>query len=253
MASSTLDVMHTSMQFSDNTAQKQSDAQKIFERADGRKVTWISGTEAGMGASGDLRKALEAQAKKHDYRFWVKNDVWLAVRRDQIVPGSWQSGFIKTLESGTGSQNFTDRGILWVQFDNADLGTISVGCSHYMTHGRKPSDEYYNANTKLTQAIGEWGKEHGKGGKLAFYAADSNIPDREMDVFRGQPFTTLADELKDWQNSGHGSIDIIASYDADKRVKGKYWRVLDDKEFHLNTDHFACEGGFTVRQVAKKA
>ena len=125
-------------------------------------------------------------------------------------------------------------------------GQVSVGVSHYMTHGRKPSDEYYNANTKLTRAIGEWGKEHGKGRKLAFYAADANIVDRTDDVFRGAPFTTLADELKDHQNTGHGAIDVIASYNADKRVKGTYWRVLDDKEFPLTTDHFLCEGGFEV-------
>jgi hypothetical protein len=61
--------------------------------------------------------------------------------------------------------------------------------------------------------------------------------------------TSLADELKAWQNTGHGSIDVIASYDQDGRVKGKYWRVLDDSEFKLNTDHWLCEGGYEVRPV----
>lgn len=242
-----LDVMHCSMQFSDSTAHKQADAKKIFARAKTRNVHWVTGTEAGMGASADLRAALQKEAKATGYRFGVQSDVWCAVRADLIVPKSRQTGFIKTLESGTGSQNFTDRGIFWTQFTNDQLGEVSIGVSHYMTHGRKPSDEYYNANTKLTRAIAEWGKVHGAGSKLAFFHADSNIPDRTDDVFRGAPFTTLADELKDWQNSGHGSIDIIASYDQDGRVKGKYWRVLDDKEFFLNTDHFACEGGFTVK------
>ena len=252
MADVTVDVMHCSMQFSDNTAQKQSDAKKIFARAKSRNVHWITGTEAGMGASGDLRAALAKEAKASGYKFTVKSDVWIAVRQDLITKGSFDQGFIKTLDANTGSQRFSDRGIQWNQFDNTDLGTVSIGVSHYMTHGRKPSDEYYGANTKLTRAIGEWGKIHGAGSKLAFFHADSNIPDRTDDVFRGAPFTTLADELKDWQNSGHGSIDIIASYDADGRVKGKYWRVLDDKEFHLNTDHFACEGGFVVK-ARKKA
>jgi hypothetical protein len=241
-----LDVMHCSMQFSDNAKQKQADAQRIFARADARGVSWITGTEAGMGASGDLREALIKEAKAHGYRFVVKNDVWIAVDKAMVSKGSWEDGFITTLPANTGSQRFTSRGIMWVSFDNDQLGSVSVGASHYMTHGRKPSDEYYNANTRLTQAIGNWGKVHGAGRRICFYGADSNIPDRTDDVFRGAPFTTLADELKDWQNSGHGSIDIIASYDYDKRVKGKYFRVLDDKEFPLNTDHFACEGGFTV-------
>lgn len=247
--------MHCSMQFSDNTAQKQSDAERIFSRAKTRQVHWVTGTEAGMGASDDLRKALGREAKQAGYTFDVHADVWVAVRQDLIKKGTGKTGFVKVLDANTGSQRFTDRGIMWIQFDNDPIGTITVGVSHYMTHGRKPSDEYYNANTRLTRAIGEWGKSHGKGSNLCFFHADANIPDRTDDVFRGAPFTTLADELKDWQNSGHGSIDIIASYDHDKRVKGKYFRVLDDKEFRLNTDHFACEGGFTVtvRDKPKKA
>src|SRR5215831_9758823 len=243
----TLNVMHCSMQFSDSAEQKKADAGKIFNRVAATNKAWVTGTEAGLGASADLRKFLAAMAKAHDYRFFATSDVWLAVDRERIMPKTWKTGWIKTLESGTGSQNFSDRGILWAQWEDQDLKAVtSIGVSHYMTHGRKPKDEYYAANTKLTKAIGEWGKVHGAGSNLAFYAADSNIPDRTDDVFRGQPFTTLADELKAWENTGHGSIDIIASYDYDGRVKGKYWRVLDDKEFFLNTDHFAVEGGFTV-------
>jgi hypothetical protein len=252
MVDITLDVMHTSMQFSDNTAQKQADAKRIFTRAAGRKVAWVTGTEAGIGASADLRAALDKEAKAAGYRFTVTADVWIAVRRDFMVPQTYSKGFIETLKHSTGSQKFDTRGIIWVQFDNAQIGTITVGCSHYMTHGQKPGDEYYDANTRLTQAVGKWGKEHGAGSKLVFFQADSNIQDRNNDVFRGAPFTTLADELKDWQSSGHGAIDIIASYDADGRVKGKYWRALDDKEFPLNTDHYAVEGGFTVRVKGTK-
>jgi len=242
----TVRVGHTSMQFSDSGAQKKSDAKRIFARAVQRKLSWLTGTEAGMGHSADLRRALKKEAENTDYRFTVASDVWIAVRKDLILPKTWKRGFIQTLEANTGSKTFSDRGICWAQFETARLGQVSVGVAHYMTDGRKPGDEYYNANTKLTRAIGEWGKIHGKGKAICFFHGDANIPDRDMDVFRGQPFTTLADELKRWQNTGHGPIDFIASYDADGRVKGKAWNVLDDKEFHLFTDHFACEGTYEV-------
>jgi hypothetical protein len=242
-----LDVMHVSMQFSDSTRQKQVDAERIFARASKRHLTWITGTEAGQGASGDLRDALREQATRSGYRLVLQADLWIAVRKTGIVKDSWSSGFIPVIKANEGSQKFSTRGIAWAQWKDADLGVLSVGVSHYMTHGRNPRDEYYAANGKLTRAIGEWGKIHGKGKKLAFYAADANASDRTDDVFRGQPFTTLADELKSHQDTGHGPIDYIASYNADTRVKGKYWRVLDDSEFPLNTDHFACEGGFLVR------
>jgi hypothetical protein len=245
----TLDVMHVSMQFSDSTRQKQGDAKRIFARADARGVSWITGTEAGLGAAEDLRQALTEEATKSGYRFVARSDLWIAVDKAMIAKGTYDTGFITTLPSSTGSQKFSTRGILWVQFKNAQLGTLSVGAGHYMTHGQKPGDEYYNANTKMTRALAEWGKEHGKGKKLVFYGGDQNIQDRENDTFRGAPFMSLADELKAHQNTGHGAIDVIASYNADTRVKGKYWRVLDDKEYFLNTDHFLCEGGFEVRPL----
>ena len=247
MVDITLDVMHCSMQFSDSTEHKQQDAKRIFTRAGGRKVAWVTGTEAGRGPSADLRAALEKEAKANGYRFAVQSDLWHAVRRDLMVPQTYKKGFIEVLPANSGSQSHEPRGIFWAQFDHAQMGTVSVGVSHYMTHGNSPGDEYYAANGRITQAIGKWGKEHGAGGKICFYAADTNTGDRAKDVFRGQPFTTLADELKDWQSTGYGPIDIIASYDADGRVKGKYWRALDDKEFPLNTDHYAVEGGFTVK------
>jgi len=246
----TLDVMHCSMQFSDNTKQKQADAKKIIARARNRNVAWITGTEAGAGKSMDLRAALEKECKANDYRFMVKSDTWIAVDRALISPNSYSDGFIQSHAAQAGKHS--QLGISWVQFNSDGLGTVSVGASHYMTKGRKPGDPFYAMNRDLTVAIGKWGKERGAGSRLAFYGADANIPDRLDDTFLGQPFTTLADELHDWQNTGHGSIDVIASYDGDGRVKGKYWRVLDDKEFFLNTDHFACEGGFVVRTIKPK-
>lgn len=246
MAITTLNVMHTSMQFSDSTVHKQADAKAIFARAIKQHADWITGTEAGAGPSADLRAALKEEAVRSGYNFTVKSDLWVSVKKSLITKGSWHDGFIEVLPANSGSQKHEPRGICWVQFD-CMLGTVSVGVSHYMTHGNTQGDEYYAANGKLTRAIGEWGKIHGAGRKLCFYAADANTGDRAKDVFRGQPFTTLADELKDWQDTGHGPIDIIASYDQDTRVKAKYWRALDDRELFLWTDHFACEGGFDVR------
>ena len=214
-------------------------------------LLWVTGTEAG---SEDMRDALKTAAKDNGYNFTVKSDVWIAVQKTWIQGRSWDTGFIKILDANSGSQRSNARGILWVEFDTESHGTFSVAVSHFMTHGSKPGDEYYAANGKLTRAIGEWGKVHGAGRKVCFFAGDVNTQDRTNDVFRGAPFTTLADELKDWQNTGHGSIDVIASYDADNRVKGTSWKVFDDKEFPLYADHFACEGGFEVRPVsAKKA
>lgn len=238
-----LDVMHCSMQFSDSLWQKKQDAQRIFGRARRTKRDWVTGTEAGQR---DLRKALGQACEEHGYRLHVAQDVWVAVSKNRIE-GGWREGFTKVVDSSRGRGQHGDRGIGWVSFEHTRVGTVSIGVCHYLTQGRKVKDPNYHLNTQLARAVGEWGRERGQGSALAFYAGDQNIPDLVYDTFRGAPFTSLADELGKPQNTGHGSIDVIASYDHDKRVKGRYWRVLDDKEFWLHSDHFACEGGFDVR------
>jgi hypothetical protein len=73
------------------------------------------------------------------------------------------------------------------------------------------------------------------------------MDDRKTDTFFVAPMTSAWDELDKYENTGHGPIDVIASYDHDGRVKAKYIRALDDKEFSLHTDHFLIEAGFDVR------
>lgn len=248
-------IMHASMEHGDTTAAKQHDARAVFDRAVARDVAWITGTEAGYGAGSDMRDVLKNTARNHHYRFHIAaGDVWIAVQDKLVAKKTWKKGWIETLPASTGSLRFSTRGLIWVQFTTptASLGQVSVGCAHYQTHGSKPGEEYYDANTKLTRVIGDWGKEHGAGRAICFFGGDTNISDRHYDVFRGQPFTTAADELKAWQDSGHGSIDVIASYDADGRVKAQTWNVLDDKEFQLYTDHYLCEATYEVAARAGK-
>lgn len=235
-----INVMHVSLQFSDRTAQKRHDAEVIFKRARSRDALWVTGTEA---QEADSRGFLDQYAGQTGYSFYVHGNCWIGLRKTEVR--NVRHDYNHVLDAGAGQGRHGDVGITSAEFDT-DLGQISVGVSHLLLQGYKPSDPNYRLNGKVLTAIGEWGKAAGQGRRLAFFAGDMNTPDRTEDVFRGKPFTTLADEMRDWQNTGHGSIDCIASYDLDRRVKGAYWRVLDDREFYLFTDHFACEGGFDI-------
>lgn len=232
------------MQFTDSSQHKRDDAEAIFKRAAQRGTDWVSGTEAAQGVSSDLRRYLAASAKKYGYRLHLGGTVWVAVANSFFT--SYQGGFIPVIAANEGPSRHNPRGIAWVRV-GSKVGTVNIAAAHYLTKGSQPGQPNYLLNGRLTRAIGDWGRRVGKGRALAFISADTNTADRTNDVFRGQPFTTLADELKQWKDTGHGAIDVIASYNADTRVKAKYWRPLPDSEFRLNTDHFACEGGFTVR------
>lgn len=275
-------VAHVSMQFGDSDAQHTADVTKLFDRAVRRRVGWITGTEAGPG-SGNTGKELIRIAKEHGYRPWVPSeqakahgrstDCWIAVRED-LITGNWKRGYIGAIPGSSqlyeengfdpdSNPRWGPKGLVTVSFDcDALQGRVNIGATHYLTGARGPGSpvvkgvDHWEWNNKLAEVIGDWVREVGKGKALAFYAGDQNMADSKNaepqgDTFFGEPLTSLADELKNWQNTGHGPIDVIASYNRDGRVSGLKFEVLDDREFFLNTDHFYLEGVFNVEPLKR--
>jgi hypothetical protein len=241
-------LMHCSMQYSDSPRQQRQDLERIFDRAITRKVLSVGGTEAGEEK---FRRLIIEVAGVHGYRVASvnNNDAWVAVRRAEVVADTWDqyySGVIVSSDDGVGPHG--NRGVVGATFVNRDLGKTTVTACHYLTNGRK-GEPNYPLNLKLARAVGDAAKELGKGKALFFYSGDQNILDVVDDTFMGQPLTSAWDELKKWENTGHGNIDVIASYDADHRVKAAYCRALDDTEFPLNTDHWIVEAGFDVQPL----
>lgn len=268
-------VAHTSMQFSDSNEHHTSDVAKIFERAVNRKVAWVTGTEAGPGAD-NLGKELVRIAKGHGYRPWVpteqaKNkgratDCWVAVREDLITNG-WKQGFDLVIPSSYelyknhgldphGSPNWGPRGLTHVSFNSKVFGSrVAIGSAHYLTGAPSPKVpavkgvNHWDQNEKLAHAIGAWFRDQGKGKNIAFYTGDQNMNDTKTDTFMGVDVTSIQDELKKWANTGHGPIDVIASYNKDRRVKAQQVQTFTDREFRLHGDHFYIEATYTVEPL----
>lgn len=241
-------LMHASTQYSDKIDLRIADLRKIFARAQRRKVAWITGTEADTP---EYARALRTVAREFGYRVaWVdENDVFIAVDA-AIVTGGWKVTNHPVIGADEGVGRHGPRGVLVAEFDTEN-GHTSVLGSHYLVKGRpsaKSKDYRANLehNQRLAAKIGEIARQQGKGDALVFYGGDQNIVDRTDDTFMGQPLTSSWDELQKWENTGHGNIDVIASYDADGRVKAAYCEVLDDTELALNHDHFLVESGFDV-------
>lgn len=263
---------HVSLQFSDTSKQHTSDIEKIFDRACDRKYAWIMGTESGPGA-GNTGQELLRIGKDADYKLWVPSeqsqgsgsstDCWIAVRKDLIV-SDWKTGYLPSFpgsselyrEQGLDSDldpRWGPKGVVTAEFKSIpQLGEINLAVAHHLTQGqRKGPDsvihgvDHWALNEKLDDEIGAWLKKQSKGRALGFASMDRNASDRRNPA--SIPGTTsLADELKKWQNTGHGDIDWILSVNADGRVKGVRFNVLDDSEFHLHTDHFLVEGIFDI-------
>lgn len=262
---------HVSLQFSDSNEQQVSDVTKIFGRAIERRCAWITGTESGPGA-GKLAEHLVRIGKDSGYRLWVPSttengakqfsDAWIAVR-DDLIKGKMKRGYTHVIP-GSGAiademntdKKWAPKGLAKVSFDTTHegLGRISVGAAHYLTGGREPGTDFWDWNRKLAHAIGDWAREAGQGEDLVFYGGDQNMADNmnkqpQGDTFFGEPFTSTWDELQKWENTGHGNIDVIASYNKDGRVTAMETNALNDREFHLNTDHFLVEATFKVEPL----
>lgn len=251
-----IDVMQVGMHVYDPDRYKRLDAEAVFTRARKRGVNWVGGTEAGQREDKALYRSI---AEKHGYR-WAsdhsRNDTWCAVD-EEFIAGGWKPFYKQVVSADQGFGPHAARGVFSVQFDTKNLGTITVIVMHLLTKGRPSAkDPRYRVNIKwnrkLLRAAGAHARERGAGRDLVFYQGDQNIIDKVEDTFMGEPLTSSWDELKKWEGTGHGNIDVIASYDPDGRVQAAYVRSLNDREFPLHTDHFLVESGFDVKVLRRK-
>lgn len=239
---------HTSMQFSDNFAQKEEDVKKLF--AQGQQFPIKSGTESGDPG---LFELIAFHAKKNNHLLSRAEGNWVAVDRDIIRKRSSRRGevFINSARNLVGRQR--DRVFPWIQFTHVKpgVGRIAVASFHYSTHGKLPNDPNWDANRKYAHDIAEWMREMAKGTNIALGSGDFNMIDnmKTQDWAFGENFTSMADELGRHPNTGHGPIDGLVSWDADKRVRAKKLVVLNDNKMHMNFDHFVVRGTWSIRHT----
>ena len=269
-------VAHASLQFSDTDRQHTHDIKKIFERAKDRNYAWVMGTESGPG-SGNISSELLRLGKAAGYRMWVPSeqgsgisrftDAWIAVRKD-LIAGDWEQKYQHVIPGSSAAYKaigrpedshprWAPKGLATVSFRSIpELGRISLATTHHLTKGKKPGPEsvingvdHHEWNMKLDKALTEWIQKAADGPDLAFASFDRNASDRLSKPIAGT--VSIADELKKWQNTGHGDIDWIVKAKKDRRVKAHAFRVLNDKKFFLHTDHFFLEGVYNVEPLGK--
>lgn len=248
-SSSVLKTQHTSMQYSDSRDQIFEDVEKLF--AKGKLFPIKTGTEGGM--DNPNYEALRKFAKEYNHVLHVVRDNWIAVDKRIIKPGTVKKNevFVAPTERVFGRGH--DSVFATLAFTHADprIGRISQAAVHYPVKGATPDDPNYEINKLYAKRIAEWMRLASRGVALSFVNGDFNMADSmaKRDWAFGEKFTSMADELEAWKNTGHGPIDGFASYDRDTRVSAKKFEVLDDKKFHMHSDHFVCRGTWDIRHL----
>lgn len=252
MSSSVLNTQHTSLQFSDNKHQQYEDVYTLF--AKGKRFPIKTGTEAGPETF--LSDALKEFAKEFNHMLVSYRSNWIAVDKKIIVPGSASKGRVFVASNDMTNNRGHDRAFPTLAFNHVDprLGRIGQASVHYNTHGNTPDEPNHDINKMYAEKNAAWMQRASRFSAISFTNGDFNMVDKVIgqDWAFGLPFTSMADELKAWQNTGHGPIDGFCSYDKDRRVKAKRFVVLDDSELHMNSDHYVCRGSWTVKHLKLK-
>lgn len=248
-SSSVLKMQHSSLQYSDTRKQIFEDIEKLFAR--GKQFPIKTGTEAGPETFND--DALRKFAKEFNHVLHIVRGNWIAVDRRIIKPGTVKrnSVFVSLNDEVFGRTH--DLIFPTLAFTHADIriGRISQASVHYATKGQTKNDPNYDINKLYAKRIGEWMRGASRGTYLSFVNGDFNMNDKlpSQDWAFGGHFTSMADELKAWGNTGHGPIDGFASFDRDGRVTPKRFLPLSDIKFPLHTDHYLCRGTWTVSHL----
>lgn len=241
-----LDLAHYSLEHSDTPKQKAHDVGLMFSK----DYDGITGTEAGQG---DMIRLLRVYGHDAGYALHIYKSNFVAIKKKLIVKGTKVKHAETFVDNDLTKGRGFDLNVVGMTVTTPNLGTWSLLASHYATKGRPTGGELGQNrrwNRELARGIGGLADELGAGKDLVFYGGDQNIPDREYDTFFGESLTSAWDELGKYENTGHGNIDVIASYDKDGRVEARYIRALDDREQHMFGDHFPVEAGFDVKLLA---
>lgn len=240
---------HHSGQFSDSDRQHEHDAEVVFSR----DADWFTGTEAGEDP---MRTIYREAAHDHGCTFFQFKSNWIAIRESLIKKHSYKTFQQTVVDNSQVIGPGHDLNYVGASFVNENLGQVTVIGSHYATKGTpsgRDAEHRRNlaVNKVLAEAIVKAIEEYGQGRAIAFYGGDQNIVDTINDTFFGGDVTSAWDELGRYENTGHGNIDVIATYDKDKRVTALSAQAFDDSEVRLASDHFLIEARFSVRPVIK--
>lgn len=194
----------------------------------------------------ELRAACREQGYLPVFAAKGHGDTAIALREPHRILAH---GLQDSLRGEKGKGGHTPRPIQWLAFKPAStVETVTLHVAHWLT--RKSDDG--GQRTQLTDDMAASVKGHSVGARLGFWMGDTNNPDQAEQVSavdrhldRGE-LTSCWDELGRYPDThGHNTIDVVGSYDPDKRV-----HCLRARTWHrLASDHIALSAWYHIDRV----
>lgn len=252
-------IVHASLEVFDSLAQ----AEKDFRDLIGLGAVILCGTESGnLERKNLMRRLLDEDGYNHFIP--GQTDGWVAIHKNFVGFNTLEARYDEVLPSAREAGDphpYDGKGVIQMAFTHPSLGRITVvGGGHYLTKGRYPGqaqEEFPNdpvnhraSNRELARSMANACLEGSKGQGISFFTADTNMVDRDDDVFFGKPLTTCWDEIDKHPDTGHGNIDVIGSVNSDSRVSCHDAWVLNDQDFPQFSDHFPVVAQYDIRRLA---
>lgn len=176
-------------------------------------------------------------------------DVAVAVRSIHRVTDHGELASIPAVGHGEGKPAHTARPILWVRF--VLFGTreqVTVSTAHWVTKRADVGHQQQLLSTAMAAAV----RASASGSRLGFWTGDTNDNDGPRTVSpsakalaKGE-LTSCWDELGRYPDShGNALLDIIGSYDPDRRVSCIRARVWPQ----LHSDHRPVSAWYRISPV----
>lgn len=241
-----LHLQQASRQFSDRLSRQAEDLDVILSRQ--AHVTGF--TETGTH---ELAKLVRRKATEHGMRFVDgKGDGCFAVRRDlQVLDRG--SVFVNPGETGKPGRAHGPRYVVWVKLGWRDE-VVFVNEAHWLT-GSALGPTRRRMHVDMTKAVVNNVKAQARGRRLAFWMGDTNIDEQGRRSWY-DPLIEDGRLLSCWDEVGkyppthekvRRTIDIVGSYDPDRRVRLVRVDLHPDREQHTWTDHAQVSAFYAIK------
>jgi len=239
---------HISMQVDDTKQEKDADYRKIFAQG----YDWLTGTEA----NAESRVFMKKWADHFGYQLATVTGygTWVAVKKSLIYRGGSIGRRFALPGNKKAKQPHGQKGVVWLSWNmGSAYGKFSVGSVHFLTVASAGNtDKKLASDRKYLRVLQQWLTRRRQLKHSTFLGGDANRDDKKYNIFQNlASFITCWDELKKWPGTVPSGrpIDFIARDKNSSRVKCVSARVLTDKQFKLNTDHFMVEAEYEVKAL----
>lgn len=233
-------IRECSMQYSDTPAQKAIDARAAFNPTPGGlRPHVVLFTEAGRGQNKVGQDLLRKEGERLGYAmFFDGYEGGIAIRfaAGRVVDHGYEGPIIPG-KAG----DHPHLGLTWATARHRTLGDMTFGVMHWLN--RDVEAARARINDAATKKVGAFLAAKAVGDDIGFLAGDANRDDKTRDLLPGIPFRTAADELGVYPDThGTRTIDFIASYDKDLRVRCTAFRTLP----RAHSDHRWIEATYAI-------